>query len=130
MLIKYTKSNLLGVPYSSGTFYLKPGVNEVDDAVWAEVKKSGILSHQIGGGFIQEVFKAESAASIEKSGESEAIKGLSELNATESMAVIAETYDEDLLKAWAKTETRKTVQKAIAEQLEKVELGEDEADEE
>ena len=90
---------------------LKPGVNEVDQELWDEVKGTKVAQHLVKSG------------KLEVMGGGKAKASLAELTAEEALELVSQTLDRDLLNGFAEEEKRKPVLKAIKDQLEKVKVG-------
>jgi hypothetical protein len=117
MLVKYNKTHLLTVhfitPDGPREMAFKPGVSDVDSDQFEFAKLHPAVSHLIENDEMV-IMKAKS------------IKDFSEKVAA---ITIAKTVDEELLLKWQKTDKRKAVQAAIADQLKKIDPELDKADE-
>lgn len=116
MLVNYTKPNLYihygaSQPDHSPTiaFRLLPGVNEIADDLWKEVKVHPTIKKYMAEEWIVEV------------GGKEGKQGLSGFDVTAALKVVKKTYDKVLLKSWAAADNRPKVQAAITDQLAEIE---------
>lgn len=100
-----------------GSLVLLPGVNELPDEVYAEVKPqlegAGLFKGKLlEEGPTREVKDGSKLAAVGKS--------LSECTAEQAQLLIAETFDVKLLDKWRKLEKRDEVRLAIANQLDEI----------
>lgn len=119
MLIKFTEDRVLMVPHTEGAAQLRiiPGINEVDDRIWAVVRPA--LEPKIKLGTLQEVAAVEKASG--KAGEKTITgKSITDLPAQEAEAIIKQTLDVALLESWKKIEKRDEVRLAIASQIDEM----------
>lgn len=117
----FVKNNSKSVTNVGGLMVLRPGNNEVDAKAWKEATKIAEIQDMIKAKRLEVV----SGGAAESSGQQEepaddAPQSLSDMNAPEAAALVAETNDPDTLERWMKDEQRVTVKKAIEAQLEKL----------
>lgn len=139
MLIRYKSENIISIPWKivtegkpekSGTIVLKPGWNPVLDEVWACASSNSTIINKINDGKIIVKpsrilgLRGEEKKSVEEEIMEELKKGatkdLSDLNATEAIAIVKDTNDLNVLSNWAVDETRVTVGRAITEQMDAI----------
>lgn len=122
MLIKFTEARVLMVPHTEGAAQLRiiPGVNEVDDRIWAVVRPS--LEPKIKRGSIVEIAASEKGTGKEKTLVGKAI---TELPPQEAESIIKQTLDVVLLESWKKLEKRDEVRLAIATQIDEMKKRDD-----
>lgn len=149
MIIENDTSKLISLNCKDfGTLNLLPGMNDVDDDHWAQLKFSkgqkGDIAKGIPAGFVhvlletRKIFeigespKQEETAPVKKAAP---VKEASEKtkkiaidasgvpgNAGDAIANVNLTEDVEQLEEWAATESRKTVLKAIHEKIEELDL--------
>lgn len=119
MLLKYTKNNVLtlNIP-GNGTSViphtLLPGINEIEDQVWKELKSQPGVKRLMAKSILLE--KAPPTKDNKKVG-----KGLAKYSAEEAAFIVEETYDKRLLSDWLKLESRAVIKTAIETQLDVIE---------
>lgn len=96
---------------------LRPGANLVDADAWAKAKALPLVRHHVEAGDLSE---GEGEIDSEASGTEIAADALAGLNVKKATELVASTTDVRALRAWAEVETRATVKKAIALQLETI----------
>lgn len=94
-----------GRPGQDVVLNLWPGVNEVDDAQWAEAMKNKLVQKHIDDEDLEV---------------SEALGPFGELDERAAVKLISETFNRDLLKSWKFMDGRPGVLGAIAAQIEKL----------
>lgn len=102
MLVKYNRPNIHD---AYGVRFI-PGVNDVSPDGWALCKKDSEIAKLLEDGVFEEFEESK-----------EASKDLSTFVEKKAIALVKETYDLDLLKAWKETELRAKVFKAIESQI-------------
>ena len=130
-LIKNTQARIIGIgrPGSTAPILLKPGNNSVPDKDM-EIIIDNPHSDEMFELKILELVDVKVIApppppeGTEDQDEPEADPAmyfdLGTVNVSDAAGIIAETYDISLLKAWAERDERSTVQKAIIQQLERI----------
>lgn len=131
MLIRYTQANI----YRCRDLRLIPGVNDVPEKVWNEVKDHPLVKARLQKGVIvplpaakpmEHAPEANPSSGHSHSGDQGAgADGLVSLNgfgAKEAEALVKETFDLPTLERWAGEETRKGVLKAIEAQIESLKV--------
>ncbi len=120
MLVNNTKPNLLATHGK----HLKPGVNQVDPKWWAKVRKHPTIAARLEKGSLVEEMafeEAQDAVSLGDEGaEQAAVEHIGSLSVNHAKALIKDTIDMVLLKAWKKFDDRKGVKTAVDEQLGKL----------
>ncbi len=86
---------------------LLPGLNEVDEAAWAEAEKIELVKHYMETG----VFKVTRSA-----------PEIGKYQQREALDLVKRTVDKALLEKWAASERRRPVQDAIDLQLKTIEV--------
>lgn len=98
---------------------LKPGTNKVSASWWSNAKKHKTVAKRLELGMLEVVNEGVDDIDLGIDGDEGAESAdISGLNAREAISVIKETFDLKLLKAWAETESRATVTRAIDAQIE------------
>jgi hypothetical protein len=114
---------------------LIPGVNEVHEKFWDEIKTNPGVKKRLDLGFIELVECKKAQPAVDEKGkksepveetkaEGEGASILEELKSADAIAVVKETLDFDKLKEWKGIESRKGVLKAIDDQIELLEVPE------
>lgn len=120
MLVNNAKSNII----STHGKMLKPGVNKVDPKWWAKVREHPQIRIKLEKGTLEEVTEFEEAQAHEALGDDGAdemaIDHITTLSLNAAKALIKDTIDLDLLKAWKAKDKRKGVKEACDAQIEKV----------
>lgn len=111
MLVENKEKRVLGVPYGKAVLLLHPRINNVDDKVWAEVKKAKFVKRRLG-----DTLEEVGVSAPED-------KGLADLAPLKAMEVVRGTLDLALLRQWEDKEKRKKVQKALEKQIQTMEAG-------
>lgn len=119
MLLNYKKPNTLTlcIPGKGTTvtpIVFLPGIQEIEDAIWKDLKQQKGVKTLIAKGDLVE--KAPPAKDNKKGN-----KGLARYDAEEAAFIIKETYDKRLLTDWLKIEARTVIKTAIEDQLKVVE---------
>lgn len=111
-LINYKQANLIELCSLDGETKVKliPGVNQVEESVWNEIKKHPMAKHLIEDDKIEELKTGPASNSFSKMKESEQVK------------LVAETNDKALLEEWAGQVKNAKVQKAILKKLDDLEI--------
>lgn len=111
-LIKYNATNLIELCSPDGEIKIKliPGVNQVDEAAWNEVKKHPMAKHLLEDYNLEELKTGPVSNAFTKMKENEQIK------------LISETNDKALLEEWAGQVKNAKVQKAILKKLDDLEI--------
>ncbi|MEK4883473.1 hypothetical protein NST81_01910 [Bacillus sp. FSL W8-0223] len=78
------------------------------------------LNQEDGEAFLKESEHPLNKVLLESGEISYEIKGLSELSAQKAATLVKDTFDLKLLEEWKEKETRKTILKAIDEQIESI----------
>lgn len=112
MLIRNTTARIYGTKLGGDVIALKPGVNDVAPATWAELKKIAVISHSIAEGHLVEVDAPEAKAP--------AVETLKNFKPDEAIRLVKTTVDRELLERWIDTENRKRVLDALEAQLDAV----------
>lgn len=105
------------------TLKLVPGANVIDAATWARfsdpVKGSTAISSQVRVGTIKVARQIEvpEGAPGAAGGSDAAAAALASMKTKDAVALVRETFDVDLLKAWDAATADRKVQAAIAGQL-------------
>lgn len=102
-----------------GRLVLKPGVNEVDPAVWEKVREHPALRKRINQGLIEVLSQGD---------ESTHGAELRALRPNEARRLVRETIDVDVLTKWHEVEDRDNVLEQIEKQMAKVVKTVDEAE--
>ena len=141
MIVMWQKPNAgiktIDIPNEKGkaekTIYLVPGANEVETSEWEKAKINPQIQDQIKKGYFKEFGiekEVEKSVLNEETGKKEKQKvkevvpaKISELDASEAVALVKETADLKTLKAWQKIEGRDEVRACIANQIEDIESG-------
>lgn len=110
-LLKYDQPRYLAVAFAldqtkSRTVTLWPGINELSDKDWSDVK-----SHPV----VKEIIKLGHLKEIDKRPGNEAV--LLSMTQDEAVALVQETDSADLLKKWLVEEKRPLVIRTIGEKL-------------
>jgi hypothetical protein len=98
-------------PLGLGTFILRPGKDEYNPTEWKKVLQNPYLAKQI-----QRRIDNRVIVIFNELDETD----LRDYNVTEAAAIIADTFDIDLLKRWKDADTRKGVLRDIDEQIDKI----------
>ncbi len=98
---------------------LLPGHNEVDDKVWASIKKNPIIDKMIDEKKLELVTTETPKASKTGPGEEVAVE-LSGMNAKMAAEVVAETYDLKTLNKWLESDSRRKVVTAVEKQIKRI----------
>lgn len=98
---------------------LRPGLNEVDDEVWERAKTHPGLRRRIQQGVVELISDGDDA---------EHAAELTGMRVRESLTLVKETIDEDILRHWLEIEDRDSVVKALETQLSKVSKTQDQAE--
>lgn len=114
MFVRNTKPRIIGLNTEAVRLLLKPGVNQVLEADFAQLKDHKITRILLADGTL-EVLDAPREA-----GEPGSAARLREMSASAAAKLVGQTFDEQLLGAWLDEEERETVIKAIEKQLEKL----------
>jgi len=85
-----------------------PGMNEIPDKTWEDIKKNPILAHYIEEGQLKE-------ASVKGK------EGTVGMTPKEASVIIKGTFDHQLLKKWKSLDARREIQSAIETQLDDIE---------
>lgn len=88
-----------------------PGMNEIDEKDWNELKKHPILQPYIEQGDLVEIAKAK---------DSKGKEGIGAYEVKEAKTIIKGTFDKLLLKKWLQGESRDQVRAALQAQLEDI----------
>jgi hypothetical protein len=91
----------VAVPNKMKKVVLKPGANEVDDALWEKCKKSKIVAFYVENGDLVE----QDSRPLSKRPESSAC------------ALVKQTWDPEMLARWHQDDERPAVRKAISDQI-------------
>ena len=108
---------------------IKPGTNNIDVDVWKQMKKQPDIMKMLERG------EKDPKGFNEKTGlgnlhvkgwepgsdDNEAREGLDGLNAVDAKALVAETYNTELLREWLEKESRAGVINAVEKQLKTIE---------
>lgn len=145
MLVKYNKVNCWGIgvgldkkeqaarkkanlPTTSKSVNLVPGVNHVDDKDWAKIKDHPAVERALEDKTLEVLTEKDGKA--DEAREAGSSVELYSLNADdlvkEKKLIIAECYHKELLLKWQEEEESAGCQAAIAKQLKKLELSEEE----
>ena len=114
-LIEWTQPNLFTInkPKHVGPFLsLMPGMNEVEEKVWAEAEKHPLVQIHIDE---DTLVVHDGAAKSSKSKQ-----GLSGYDVKEAKRIVKKTFDTELLAKWKNEEKRATVVTEIDKMIEKV----------
>ncbi|HEX5034650.1 MAG TPA: hypothetical protein VFW62_09235 [bacterium] len=127
MLIMYTPANI----YRCGEMRLIPGMNDVPERVWNEVKDHPLVKMRVEKGLIslRPQQKAKLAGDGESTGQDDngdGLTSLGEFSAKEAEALVKETFDLPTLERWQGEETRKGVLKAIEAQIDSLKIEDEE----
>lgn len=134
MIIKRTRANIRII--RGITFY--PGTNKVSDADGESLQNDESFLREIEAGYLQIVDAKRSARIVEDDDEKDIGKSVNEaqdfadevsnIRASDAISIIKDTLRVDFLEALEKIETRKSVLRAVSNQIE--ELTEEEEKEE
>lgn len=108
------------------TLKLVPGANVIDAATWARFsdpeKGSTAISSQVRVGTIKVARQIEvpAGAPAGGSGNADAAAALATMKTKDAVALVRETFDIELLRAWDTATTDRKVQAAIAGQLDTI----------
>lgn len=120
MLVKNneTRFHRIGLgPKATDGFTLKPGVNDVDPALWAKAKEIKLIQWHIDNGTLEELHETTKGA---EAAAAPAVQDLSGMSARLATKVVGNTVDRELLERWKASESRDTVTKAIDAQLDRI----------
>jgi hypothetical protein len=103
ILVKNNQARLLSIPIARGrTLQLKPGVNQIEeDRHWAIALLIRLVKILLDNGDLEVLEEGT----------------LKDLSLAKAIKLIADTFDEKLLKLWRKSEARKAVSEALDKQL-------------
>lgn len=102
-----------------------PGNNEVDDKIWASIKKNPQIDKMLKEKKLELVTEATPKEGKTAPGEEVAVE-LSSMNAKMAAAVVAETYDMKTLEKWSESDSRRQVVRAVEKQIHRIKTyGED-----
>lgn len=120
MLVKLNENRVIMVPATEGAPMLRliPGINEVPDAQWNEVKKN--LEGKLSAKLIEEVGSTTVKGKGANAPEVTVGKTLKDLSFGEAEAIIKQTLDVALLETWKKAEERSDVRLAILNQIDEM----------
>jgi len=128
MLVHYKNTNVNVVYFSTGNTVsaknvtLLGGVNKVAKDLVGEFSKHPDVVKMFKDGTLTRVETGDKNTKPEPM----ATPDLAKLNAKDALAIVAKTYNKDLLTEWLGTEGRVSVQNGIAKQLKTLELTDDE----
>lgn len=111
-LIKYKQANLIELCSPDGTKSVKliPGVNQLEETDWNEIKKHPMVQILIDEDKLEEFKKGP------------ALNPFLKLKEIEQIKLISETNDKSLLEEWAGQSKNAKVQKAILKKLDELEI--------
>ena len=111
-IIKYKQMNLMEICNKAGdkSFKLLPGANEIEKELWDELKQHPHVKLLIDEDIIDESIAYPFPKMAEK----------------EQLRLVAETVNKEALEGWLAQAKNPKVQKAIKDQLEKIELTDEE----
>lgn len=126
MILEWKQPNLLTVclpvndnPSMGGTGFsmaakILPGVNEIDDSIWAKVKDHHVVKHYV---------KDESLIVIERPAKDnkKSREGLAMYELDKAIKIVEKTFDHKLLEKWKSKESRQGVLSAMEAQFKKIE---------
>lgn len=106
------------------TIMFLPGVHEMDDQDWADLKKDANFKDveaRVEGGILQiELEKVKTGQKPIKRTESGLPNTLENFDPKDAIDLVSGVMEEDQLKAWNKSEKRPAVKNAIKKQLEAI----------
>lgn len=112
LLVEWTQPNLFtwfDKKATAPTLKLLPGINQVDEKMWAKAEKHPLVKHHLS---------EENLVVHDEKIEGKA--GLSETPVKDAKRIIVGTFDKELLQNWKSGEKRKSVVDAIDAQIKKV----------
>ena len=134
MLVRYDKENIWGIgipiggkktrtgntPLGSRLVTLTPGVNRIEDGDWSRIKDHPKVLYALEEGYLEVVTEKQGEA--EKTDEGLSSPDLAGMLVKDAVGIIKDCLNLDLLEKWRGEDSRVGVQKAVADQLKKLEL--------
>lgn len=111
MLVNYKLKNV----YGCGEMQLIPGINKVDEKVWAEAQKFPKTKWLMENEHL-EVVEGEGGKKLEASAD----ESLASLSEKKAVKLVEETFEMRLLEQWKKTEKRNKVLDALDARMDEI----------
>jgi hypothetical protein len=126
-LIKNNRARVIGagLPGSKTPLLLKPGVNSVDEALLDRLADNDLFRALFDDGsppslqYVRTKRRRAAASAPAVPVEAKPFD-ITSVNVDQALAIIKETLDVELLRAWSEMDERKTVQKALGAQQEHI----------
>jgi hypothetical protein len=108
ILVRNTRPRLHSIPVNGyKTLQLSPGINQVPADAWKAAELSVSVKRSIDSGALEVKRPSEGGKPVDGDNQ------LKTLSVVKALRLVADTFDERLLKAWRNVETRKPVQEAL-----------------